>query len=546
MGNTDSGNSFELAVKHLFRHLHDPRILRKNPLVAHFFKEVPLDGLTRAREDRTALAEIHDRVRRAAKHCYDSDVSAGKAERTFRQHEIITRQCLDRRPIREVAQALGISIGQCYRERSAICRRVGQYLSESNQKLALESLTQVDEFGLLLSQARYRTAFPDAKTATRVFDDLVQIAPSLEEKVEAFRTSAWTSLEFGNLAGAEEAYSNARAVFEKVAATVNTTSQAIARASLELLRGELANERGELTSLKAMSARAIAHLQGCQTGSPLAAALYAESLFEQGAALWNLGNHVVACDWIGRAEASLRHAPATFLLRMRIEASLWKMRTSLLLDGRSWYPAWKRHAGLLKVFHEAYQSGALRYTTESLAILTEHHAFTGRDDEALKAGRMAVRLAEGHQSRQARVCTRLEVAVRLLSTRHWRYASQLLAGMPSVEMFGAYHQELLTYSITECLFRAGRFHDALALASSRGKCLRRAGLAVRNQIVAAAAAHALGRTRDARDIVASALPAAEGLRSAPILRDAYGLAGRIMREPRFTRKAAEITRLMTA
>jgi hypothetical protein len=86
-------------VKHLFRHLHEPRILRKNPLVAHFFKQVLLDGLSRAREERTALAEIHDRVRRAAKHCYDSDVSAGKAERTFRQHAIITLQCLGHRPM---------------------------------------------------------------------------------------------------------------------------------------------------------------------------------------------------------------------------------------------------------------------------------------------------------------------------------------------------------------------------------------------------------------------------------------------------------------
>jgi hypothetical protein len=544
LGNSDSSRSFELAVKHLFRHLHEPRSLRKNPLVRHFFKEFPIDGFGRNRQERAALARIHDLVRQAATHYHDSDVSTGSGERAFRQRAIITRQCLDRKPIREVAQALGISVGHCYRERAAICQRIGRYFL-ANCHPALEHLTQLDEFGLLLSQARYRTVFPDAAAATRALDGLVQIAPSVEEKVETLRIKALLSLNFGSLAGAEEAYSGALGLFEHSRRGTTPQSRDLAQASLDLLRGELAFRRGESATPLRMAERAIAHLDAHQS-APHSAGLYSESLFALAVSWWSLGNTSIGYDWALRAEASLRQAPTTFLLRARITASLWKLRNYLLLGGKSWYPAWQRLEGLLTAFHEAYETGSVAYAIDNLVVLTEHYAFAGNDDEALRVGRFATRLAERHVSAQVRLQTRIDIGARLLQTRHWRYGSANLTDVGNLEGLDAYHRELLRYFVAGCLLRMRRFKDALSLTNQKGERPRWATLAVRNQIVAAAAAHALDRRREARALIESALPAAEGLFSAPILRDAYSVAGQITGEPRFLGKAAEVARLITA
>jgi len=546
LGNTESSKSFEVAAKHLFRHLHEPRILRKNPLVRHFFKDFLVDGLSRNRQEYAALARIHELVRRGAKHYHDADVSDEKTERAFRQHEIITRQCLDRRPIREVAQALGISIAHCYRERSAICRRVCRYISESDRRPAFEQLAQVDEFGLLLSHARYRAEFSDADAAARALDDLVRIAPSVEQKVEALRIKALLSMMFGSLAGAEQAYSRALRLFEENRAATTPRSRDLGQASLDLLRGELAYRYGESVTPLRTAENAIGHLERHQESAPHAAGLYTESLLAFGVACWSLGKMDETYDYALRADASLRRAPASFLLRPRIRAALWKLRNYLLLDGRSWYPASQRREGLLSAFNEAFASGALGYAAETLVFLTEHYAFAGQDDEALKAGRFAARLAEMHGSEQDRLETRISIGARLLSTRYWRYAATLLAGVPSLERLDAYPRALLRYSVAERLMRTRRFQEAFALTNRKSDYSRWATLTVRNKIIAAASAHALERHRDARALIESALPSAEGLRSAPILRDAYCAAGQVTGESRFLRKAAEVAHLITA
>jgi hypothetical protein len=62
--------------------------------------------------------------------------------------------------------------------------------------------------------------------------------------------------------------------------------------------------------------------------------------------------------------------------------------------------------------------------------------------------------------------------------------------------------------------------------------------------VAAAAAHALERKREARSLIEEGLAGAEAHCSAPILRDAYSLASQIVPDARFKRQAREIERLL--
>ena len=73
-----------------------------------------------------------------AAYCRDADLAAGKEERALRQHAIVSQQCLEQRPIRDVAARLGISYYHCYRQRAEICRRVARYICERDDAPSLE------------------------------------------------------------------------------------------------------------------------------------------------------------------------------------------------------------------------------------------------------------------------------------------------------------------------------------------------------------------------------------------------------------------------
>ena len=104
----DSSASFAVAAKHLFRRLHDPRALRKNPLVRRFFEDATIGSVGPSR-DAAVLANLHRLVREGADRCRDADLAAGKDESALRQHAIVTLQCIEQRSIRDVAATLGIS-----------------------------------------------------------------------------------------------------------------------------------------------------------------------------------------------------------------------------------------------------------------------------------------------------------------------------------------------------------------------------------------------------------------------------------------------------
>jgi len=205
---SDLNTSFNVAAKHLFRHLHEPRALRRNPLVRHFFESPAIDGLGHVRE-RAALDRIHNLVRQGAEHCRDADLMAGKDEFAARQYAIVT-QCLEQRPIREIAAALGISYQYCYRERAKICRRVARYICECSDAAAPGYLPELNEFQILMDRTIHRAAFAEMSAAFRECDDLIRVAPSAQQKIEALRTSAFISIGFGNIKRARDAYAMAQ------------------------------------------------------------------------------------------------------------------------------------------------------------------------------------------------------------------------------------------------------------------------------------------------------------------------------------------------
>jgi hypothetical protein len=539
--------AFNVAAKHLFRHLHEPRILRKNPLVRHVFEDPAIGGLGRARE-RAVLDRIHELVREGAELCRDADLSAGKEERGLRQHAIVKLQCLEQRPIREVAAALAISFQYCYRERAKICRRLARYIYEYRDTSALDYLAELDEFQLLMDHAMRQSVFADRVGAFHECDDLLSVAPSPQKKVEALRTSTFVSLHFGDIERAEEAYAAAQALGADHLASGSSPSHDVARACIDLMGSKLAYYRANTAQAVSMAQLAKLRLEPLQSNAAASVReLYVESLYELGAAFCSHGNLDSAYDCVASAEANLHHVrTASPQLRARIMVGIWKLRSHLLMGSKSMYPFYQRLKGLAAAFEQAYAAGLLSQAATALVILAENHAFGGNDVEALRAGRFAVLLASQQPSERIRVQLAIQVAMMLLPTRYWEYGLSLLPSADGLARCDAYHREIVSYFAAERAFRLHAFDDAWTLANGEQDCTEDASLTVSRQLIAATAAHELERRRDARCAIETAIGTAERLGSAPILRDTYRIAGKVTGDARFKRQGRELARLMTA
>lgn len=544
MSSKDSSASFNMAVKHLFRHLHDARVLRKNSIVRRFFEDPAVGGLGRVRE-RTVLEKIQRLVRQGADHCRDADLIAGNDERALRQHAIVIRQCLEQHSMEEVAAQLGLSRGHLYRERAEICRRVARYISDYNGAPALDYLPELDEFRLLMDRTKRLATFGDANLAFKECDELVEIAPSALQKIEALRASVLISIHFGAVERAERASAQAQQLYDEHLTGAPSNDQAVAQACVDHARAELAGWQADNLQVLRMMQRAALRIEPIQaSASARVRELYVEILHDLGTAFWNLGNVEKGYECAVSAEANLTHVRAASpQLRARTIVELWKLRNYLLTNLKSWYPLADRLKGLAAGFEQAYVSGAVVEAMVALIALTECHAFSGNDSEALRCGRLAVMISGQQPSERIRQQAAIEVALALLGTGCWEDGCSLL---PSAENLDVYHRDLLSYFPAARAFRLGRFGDAWALASNASDQRYHPFLSVRKRLVAAACAYELNRRSEAHRLIEAAVPVAEQLGSAPILRDAYDVAAKITGDPRFRRQAGEIGRLLTA
>jgi hypothetical protein len=542
-----SDASFRAAAKHLFRHLHEARALRKNLLVRQFFANSQAAAPGRSRE-RVALERIHALVRRGADDCRDADLSSGKGDRGVRQHAIITLQCLERRPIEEVAAQLSISPRHCYRERAEICRRVARYIREKSDAPGLNYLNELDEFRFLMDRALRRAAIGDAKAAFDEYDELIRIAPSAPRKIEALRTSALVSIDFGNIERAENAYALAVALYNEEPPTAAYPLGNVAQACIDLMASKIAYYRANTARALRMAQRAAATLAQVQANAAgYVRELYVESLYELGTAFCNFGNLERGYDCIADAEARMPDVrTASSRLRTRITVAVWKLRNYLLLSSKSWYPSHQRLQGLTMALEQAYASGSIPEATAALDALTEHHSLTGNDDEAWRVAHLAVSIAKQQSSERIQVQLAIRVALKLLTTQYWDEAVGLLPDQGRLEHCDAYHRELASYFAAERALRLHLYADAWKLANEESDRREYAALTVSRRLVAACAAHALERRREARSLIEMTIPAAERLGSAPTLRDAYRAAATVMRDAGFRRRAKEITDLLTA
>lgn len=537
---------FEKAVKHLFRHLHDPRALSRNPIVRNVFDK-QAGGSFGENRSHAMLARIHQLVRQAADCCRGADLARGKEERARRQHAIILQQCLQRLPISQVASELGISVNTCYRERADICRRVARHIGECGELAVLDYLAELDEFRSLVDRTASVINAGNVEASSRHCDALIRAASTTDQKVEALCLKALISLLFQNIELADAAFSAAKIFLGGKLDRNGSLVSDLSQAWIDLTGSKFAQHRGDSQEAIRRGQLAAVRLERLQSAGPVhIKELYIESLLEVGISLWNLGDRDHGYEYIVNAEASLRHPPRSdWTLRSQLAVTLWKYRSRLVMSSKAWYPVWERLKGLTTAFEEAYASGSLTQAMDALVVIAECNAFAGRKTEALRAAELAVSLANHQPSEKIRTQVSIDVAAKLMRTECWEEALTFFSHVKRVDNCAVFYRANAEYVIAARALRLHRFQDAWRLANVGDETTGYADLTLMKRLIAAAAAYELGWHQKSRAVVEALIPEAKVLGSAPILRDAYKVAAKGAGcDPRFRRKARELTRLL--
>jgi hypothetical protein len=543
----EANSPFNKAAKHFFRHLHEPRVLRRSPLARKLLNTASLLSVGPGAE-RAALARIHAVVREGAAHYRDLDFKNGKQLRGLRQYAIITRQCLEREPIGDLAKSLGISKQHCYRERANICQRVARFIYEGGHSRAVEHLAELDEFRSLADRAAREVASGNLAASLHHHELLTKAATSYNQKIEAFCRKADAALSFGKVKVAEATFSAAMKHAAGSTIAKRSSEAILAQAWLDLTGAKFAYFKGDAQQAIKLMQSAARNLEPLQaSGQVYIRELYAESLSDVAASLWNIGDRYRAYDYMVKAEECARALPVTSSqTRCHVTIQFWKFRSQLLMSTQHWSPVSDRVRALTEVFEAAYASGWRLQAIEALGVMVTSTALAGKKAEAIRFARLALALAVQQENERVRALVPVALATHLVSTDCWKDALAIFSTVKRLEDCERYLHSSVSYIVAARALRFRQFNDAWRLANDSIQEAEPTDLTLRKKVVAATAACELGRQPLARQILEEVIPRAEALGSVPILRDAYYLAGKVAGSDRkrLQRRARELDKLL--
>ncbi|HEY1656423.1 MAG TPA: hypothetical protein VGF86_15075 [Candidatus Tumulicola sp.] len=533
--------SFDAVAKHLFRHLHDFEKLRANPIARRFFEQAnALGSPWRARQ---ALKDLRALVLETAERIHSADSTNGsKRDLADRQFAIIKMQYFDGVALEKVADMLHLSVKHCYRERAAICRRIARALSPHDKTRAQAVVANKDSFYFLLDRLldhQASTSLPELDACQY----LQSYAETALQRLEALRAFTLLSLALGDDSAAEATYVRAKRLYDDQVPPLPVELQLAAEASMSLLAWALANHRGDGALALTAAERAVMCLERGQVGPSMHTdLLQVQARFNLATALWAGGNLSRAFDVLEQSIARCDRLRSSSPIRIRAEASLWKLRTYLLLDTP--YTLKARLGALESIKERAVGAGALSEALDAMVSITEGHVFAKQDVPALQSVRETLVLARSALNTVEQIGMTLELGVRLLSTRFWREALSMLPTQNDRGKLSMYRNDLMTFAMALGALKAGNLETAYVMATAVASDRRWASLCVRRGLVAAESAYLLGRASEAGDLAQAAVEAAERLGAAPVLRDAYCTASLIVGKARFESSAQEIGRIL--
>jgi tetratricopeptide (TPR) repeat protein len=528
--------SFEVATKHLFRHLHNPGELRKNPLTRFFFEESD-SAIETCKADRVAVERVHDTIRAAARRFRECDLQAGLNERAHRGYEIVDG-CLGRKTVSEIARRLGVSSTQYYRERAQIATRIAAFIRDGSDRVPQPSIEPFDEFRYAMTHAARLTEIGDTQRALDSYRRLIASIESPARVIEALCECALVHLGRGEDDAAARMVQRAERMLGS-SDSFSPREREIAGAHTLFVRALSTWATQPAHALTTM-ADAVAKLDRLPGGaSDRSKTLCARILFEYGEGLstfHRLRDAVEALSRAARLAASCHNPPSSLVLRIEIVLRLF--RSSMLVDPFGWEPLHQRLQAMLDLARRARATGSVDLTLSALNAVSQLHALAGDAPAAYDAMRSALSLAKYSPTREVFSEVSVRMARTLVYTPLWREVPNILryAGAPATIAVETTRRALEA----EYALRCGKYREVSTILRATPK-LRRPYMAM----LAAQAAHALGESGEARAMIEPAVPAVERSDLAFTIEQTYRIAGRITRDRRYLRKADEIDRVLS-
>lgn len=536
MRGSNLSSSFDAAVRHLSRHVHDVEVLKRNPITRPILEHLTGTSGWQA----AAAAVIKSKIMEAARSCYSHYLAQHRGPPAKRLYDIVVGTCLRRQTPIQLASALGISVRQFYRDRRTIFTRIARILeSEESSRDTRARLTEAGDLGLRRYSMLLELGFPDQATfgLKRVIHD----ASTDEIKLQALAELANAFLVLGDVASARNTVNGAQSLLESGVLADN--DEIWLRLRLDLIRSKIERADGHYDTAHNVLRQVVGELGRRGTDNRALAEVALDTTIESCKQQIEGGGFELAQRDIERAERFSRRFDLSSVPR---EIEIQLLRACLATIGLRGGPKSSPGDGLY-LYSEALRRsravGAVRGALNANIGLMAHFTYLQCDDQSRDNATQAIALARLYRSESILASTVLDVADAILCTKHWRMILPLLQEVKPAVRTGTlgwvYHR---TFEAI-CLKRLGRVEAAaaalqLAESAAKGMANNRSYAATLREL--GVVLNQVGQRSDAQDCLKSAVARSEQSASALALCYTYRMAEEIIGDVSYGRKAHEL------
>jgi tetratricopeptide (TPR) repeat protein len=513
-------SAFEVAVRHLFRHVRDVDALRRNPLVHTFFAN------TLEVQDGAVLREIHDRIlAESATLCNKPKEPALQARR---RHAIIVALCAGE-SVPDTIVRLGLSRRHYYRERHAISTDVSRAIMQTTPK-AVTGVELGDPLRLLITRAEGLVDQGFANKAATLLEEAWSCAPEGNSK-SALRFELAAALVAGGHTdrAADLLMKAVVSPAEPKAEYVDDClrdRQVLAEATLAM---EIGRDSEARCTLEQLAKRQILDHRADETAL--------DTILKCGG--WYCG-----CARFPEARRMLEHARRLYqrLVRpsARLQISIALLAANCAEDASNEFSL--EHHWLKEALTLSISSGSAERALDAISSLIFYYVSVGCDDEAYAYAKYGLAIAKTTEGSRLLEMMGVQIAVMLVRTRHWRSVDTLLFEVEKFALPKSFRWGLLKQAQGSFLTRAGRYRDAqspLLQAYEIARSVKNRkleGIVLRERAVAL---HHIGSITESAALMRDAVEIAEEHRSAYTLWVTCEAAARVLPDRRILRLARE-------
>ena len=516
-------DSFEVAARHLFRHIIDVKALRANPLLRSYFG-IPVEG------GGSVLPTIHAEILSIADTVCDELQKEGLRKQAHRRREIVVLLCAGE-TAGDSAKALQLSRSHYYRERHAICSRVARALANRTATHDARFVVRDDALRLLFRRAESLRDGGCSNQAVRLLEHAYHnLAEELPKSAVALAL-AEELVFLGRHARAKELLARSR---QSEAGAMSAGSEWLGDASTlnkARLRSQLSGDADAGHALEALAKRRVA--EGRSDDATF------DAVFLCGEWYRNSGRYK-------GARTMLRHLRA---MKQSYSHALAKRQIAILLLAAYCAEDSSDEVGLSEQsFRDAFDlsisSGTVVGALLATSGLIHYAAARGRDDAAYAMAHETLRMAEGVDFDGFLGYVTAEVIGALLQTSYWRATAPLLFDAEKLTAPGTLRYAWLKRAQSIFLTRTGRRHDAreamfeaYAVARKLGD-RRLEGLTLRDQASLLQGPKAVGSRSE---LMREAIELIERYGSAGDLSTTYAAAAEVLNDRRTLRLSRQAT-----